>query len=171
MKEVNDAARQTIVKLIEEGPHQPEKSERQAFAAWVTMFSMTYEFADLRTMVTTPEERRILMQTKRAPDHWSILIGSYSGTAWTEMNNHRALGPVGAYKPTGQCNVFTLGKTLVVALSGLGLGNTFSRAFATKHGLAEIWPNLGPMISLPQLSDSDVDLIAGVGEPFVRPNA
>lgn len=167
MKATNEAAKEAILSLIDSGPTVLSATKRQAFASWATMLSMTYEFADLATMVTTQTERAFLMEKRRPPANWSILVGTYAGGRWAEMHNHRAMvvWAEGAVpdQANSQCNVFTLGRTAVVVLGGVVGKRRDATRFARKNRLGVLWPlgNMEPQGADPTpLDDDDMFAIA-----------
>lgn len=144
MKRTNEAAKDVILKLAEEGPMPLGAAERLVFSTWSVMFSMTYEFADLTTLVTSQAERTYLMDTGRPPTDWAVLIGLFVGEDWKEIHNHRALVTWGEGgipdHPNAQCNTFTLGRCAVVTLSGeVARGRTLE-SFSRRNGLRALWP-------------------------------
>lgn len=144
MRNTNERAKDVILRFIHKGVDELTAKESQCFATWTVMFSMTFECADINTMVTQQDERTFLMKNRRPPPNWSVLIGQFRGFKWREQMNHRALktGKERGIPDRGnaQCNVFTLGNCAVVTLGGaIAKGNQLKR-FAERHHLRIIWP-------------------------------
>lgn len=145
MKETNIAAQEVIVALIERGPFPMTADQRLQFAKWATMLSMTYEFADVRTLVSTPQERLALMETGEPPADWAVLIGAFGGGKWSEIHNHRSLRRISietgiADDLKAQTNVFTLGKTAVNTICRLTETPLGLASYAAHFGLQIVWP-------------------------------
>lgn len=136
-------AKDVIIRLINEGPFEMSKENSLAFSNWATMCSMTYEFSSPELVVSTPQDRLNFMENRQPPADWAILIGQYDGSRWREQANHRALGSDiidGNMLMLGQRNVFTLGKTAVVTLSGEPAKFQNVRLLSVLRALRIVWP-------------------------------
>jgi len=170
MREVNEAAEETIIALIKRGPFNMSDDQRHAFAMWATMMSMTYEFADVNTIASTGAERRELMETHSPPAIWAVLIGSYGGGQWAEIHNHRRLRSVSVETGEiselfGQANLFTLGKTAVNTISRVAQTEQELIFYAAWHELFVVWPMIDndPSLGTHMLTDDEMWTIAHQG--------
>lgn len=84
MKDVNDRAKPTLVRLAKGEWWDLSPYERQSIAAWATLFTMSYEHADLATMATLPAERLKFSINHHPPAHWSVGIARYNGDGYYE---------------------------------------------------------------------------------------
>lgn len=160
MKKANERARPTIERLAFEGPWEMTEAERASFARWAVLMSMTYEFADLVTVVTTQEERDRLRCNLTPPDHWGVFIAPYSGGAWTERHNHRALALLEGenafpYQAKSQTNAFVIGKTFVNTVSGL-FSQIDAASYGSAFGVMVVWP-LVSAIAVPPITDDGIE--------------
>lgn len=167
MRRTNERARPIIERLVEDGPWLLNDEERRDFSRWAIMLTMTWEFADIGTLVTSQAERNALRTSLVPPDTWAVFIAPYEGTEWVEKMNHRALtlnepNDVEQNSANTQTNVFTLGKTAVNTVSGLILRYTTIERYSDYFKLQVVWPR-GANRLVKTANDLDLTRIATVG--------
>src|SRR5271154_5895906 len=79
MSQLQERAKPAVLPLIQDDWPNLTEFERRSIGAWATMFTMVYEFADIGTLITTPQEREQLRLTRDPPAHWVIWAGRYKG--------------------------------------------------------------------------------------------
>lgn len=60
-------------------------NQQSNLANWIAISTIMAEFTDVRTAGIPKDDRVFLMNERRPPDNWTILIGRYSGTAWSPI--------------------------------------------------------------------------------------
>lgn len=116
-----------------------------ALAAWITLSTMSYEFADKETVAISQFERDCFRVTAMPSDSWQICIGYGEPTPGIEEITHRgfAIRPT-PYSPTAmntQITAFYFGKLLALSFYTTVDLQMDVGTFAAAHGLARIWPN------------------------------
>ncbi len=185
MKAVNEAAEPHLVRLAEGEWWALTPTEKTQVAAWATMFSMTYEFADRFTLASTQAERDYLRENREPPPNWTIWIGSYGEGDWTHQCNHHAaraeLNPSATViseepdvriSPNMNCQitVFTFGHLLIVTFSHRIRSPVRADAFGAVFGLQTIWPTGFGAVGKPirHHTDSEIEAIAfGLSRNFM----
>lgn len=145
MKAIGERAEPILARLQAGDWWDLSADERTALAAWSTMFTMTYEFADLGTQITPPEERLYLMQNSCPPPNWKVWVAEIQvGTVWhAGVTHHKALyaGPASEVK-TGniQTTTFTFGKLLIHTFSTTAKLDFKTTEYGNRLGLQSLWP-------------------------------
>jgi len=146
-------------------------SDLKTLAAWATMFTMVFEFADPHTVGVPFTQRNEFRRTQTPPNDWKIWIAPFNGKRWSKRTHHWGLG---LYPGTPEenrskpCNV-----QITTAVIGSFLFQTFrfdpsigyldlGTEYETAFGLNPIWPLKQPpktgAIQIP--SDDNADHIA-----------
>ena len=124
MKTLQEKAIPILVRLAAGEWWELSAAEKMSLAAWATMFTMTWEYADTNTISTPQHERTYLMETGTPPAHWWIGIAEFGGVEW----EYRAAHHGGYLKPPPydqnasprlnfQVTTFTFGKLLLQTYS------------------------------------------------------
>lgn len=120
----------------------------EILAKWITQFSMSYEFADEKTVAVPAEERFTFSQTGKVSENWLVAIGYAEPKTNREPILHRRMAYIQAQ--TGQAKLlqstsFLFGKLVCLAFySEIGVPLAATRSMADAH-LAVIhpWPAKG----------------------------
>lgn len=134
-----------ILKKIGEGHWELNSKEEQlALATWITLFSMSYEFADKETVCVSEYERRAFAKSSVPSGHWRLAIGYVESTPGREVTLHRAMRIHPDIEWDGhrksQITCFVFG--LMIAFAYYAEFSTIYEFewFARANGLAPLWP-------------------------------
>jgi hypothetical protein len=155
MKGIVDAAIPILSRLTEGEWWNLIGSERVALAAWVTLFVMSYEFADRETATVSFRERSSFRESRRSSPHWYISIGVADPKPGQDPVCHRALGLAEHIEWDGYrkaCVTSLLfDRLLVTAIyAEFSLGFEFDQV-SRMLGLHPLWPETVDPIARPLL--------------------
>jgi hypothetical protein len=157
-------------KLITGEACKCSESDRSKLVTWLSITTIMQEFVSQPDAVFIPaEHRRLLMDTKRPPDDWSIWIGCYGGSRWRPMSHthYTALlyGGVLNNTPVPDCRVqiatFTLHNLLVHVFTATAYGvvNEYRKfVLSEKWNLVPVWPSVGGTMTWPRVPVLDPEL-------------
>jgi hypothetical protein len=165
--------------LSGEWPEIPPEKQR-TLAAWVTMATMVFEFADRGTQATRTGDHEHLRLTIEPPANWCIWLGKFKGQHWRSCFNHfgwavNAVTVSGETRPglqaalvevaDSQTTAFVLGTLFVQTFSSYRT-NIDALATGERLGLRLLWPTTGDTVLLPTrvLSDIEAD---GISRSFI----
>ncbi len=122
MSRLQKAAKPAIVALLNGWAPLNEK-DQSALAAWATMFTMVYEYADPATVAVTQEHRDYFMRHRMAPPGWTVWVGKVDlKSEHPAIANHHGanglrFGPAGLPEPWRfQSTGFTVGSVFFQTL-------------------------------------------------------
>jgi hypothetical protein len=155
MKDVNERAKPTLVRLAKGEWWYLSPYERQNLAAWATLFTMSYEHSDIATMAALPSERLKFSINHHPPAHWAIGIARYEGNNYYEDSIQHT-----AFIAGGSMNT----QTTTILFGKLVLHTYSSRAaifpkWWNPFRIEKIWP-LGHFSILPPEAVDDAGFIA-----------
>jgi hypothetical protein len=143
----------------------------RSIAAWITMFSMVYEFRDPGTVAIPFEQRDEFRRSRDAPKDWRIWIAKVDPNRWRGTTFHIGMGlydqaTVPSFKTPANTQITTavIGHLLIHSfyISPTLAHFQLNPAYATTLGLFPIWPpqNTLPHCPVRVLTDRDADNIA-----------
>ena len=153
MSAMQDAAKETIISLMQGDRPVLDRQRQKTLAAWVAMHTMVKEFGDPRTQVTPYSQREYLRLAHEAPPGWAIWIGGSTSIKWHGATNHFDWGeqvalqadqlhvpalPVRCQSTAGAlANWFFMSFSSEIATRP---ANALAASFADRFGLTTIWP-------------------------------
>ena len=158
MSRLQEHAKPILVPLIQDDWPEIDESAQALFAAWAAMFTMVFEFADVRSATIPQEHRTALMNLGTVPRDWSIWIGRHDpGSDHPAFANHHgwlmdATDLAKRLTKRHYCQVtgFTVGRlyvqTVTITPPILVIEH---EAFATAYDLRTIIPFRGSITSRP----------------------
>ena len=156
MREINEAAEPILAELHRGVWWSLSADEKRKLSAWATMFTMTYEHADMKTLATPQCERTFLMESGQPPSNWKVWIGEYSNGVWSDTCQHKGASfnpsqssPADLTPMNLQSTVFTFGKLLLNTFSTHADLNFKAAEYGFRLGLQTIWPINGSVIRKP----------------------
>jgi hypothetical protein len=90
MRRLNEAAEGPLSKMAE-GRWDLSSQEISDAAAWLAMFTMSYEFHDLETMASRQSDRTYLRRRLSAPSDWWVLVAQHRAPGWAEQVGHTGI--------------------------------------------------------------------------------
>lgn len=182
MRLLGESAEPHLARLAKGEWWKFSKDEAKVIASWLTMFTMSYEFKDLKTMASTQAERRFLMDNLEPPPTWAISIAQHELRGWREKVQHTGIGLHATYhQPVGevrdrfrvvpnanfQVTVSTFGKLLFMTSLMRGDAEEFCAPYdphfeAEQRGMRMLWPPYyGHNFPEPTIiPDNDIEIIA-----------
>lgn len=130
------------------------QEEREKLSAWLTLFSMSYEFADKRTVSVSAGERFSLKDTCRPSRHWQIAIGGAElAEPYADLVTHRAISwlPTNRWSGnlSGQVTLLVFGRLIaLVCYWEFPIYFDFGH-FARSEGMHPLWPITSTSIATP----------------------
>lgn len=91
MSSLQTAAKPALLPLLLGEMRTPNRDSQRSIAAWSTMLTMVYEFADPFTCAIPRSERVAFAHAKKPPHNWLIWIAKFSGTTHAEGIFHRGI--------------------------------------------------------------------------------
>lgn len=163
MREVSENARPLLERLSRAEWWNLSYVERRFLAAWATMFTTTYEFANRTTMAATADQRQYLMEHREPPPGWWVWVGRYAyGGFHSDGAWHRGYGLPYA-EQTNQTefnvlfNTFNFGKLLLHVHGRTAPLNFNGSAYGERLLLQPIWPSFPTIIRPPAFVHTDVE--------------
>lgn len=156
MKDINERAKPALIRLARGEWWYLSPYERQSLAAWATLFTMSYEHADLATMATVPAERLRFSIDHHPPAHWAVGIARYDGDKY--------------YEDSVQHTAFMLDEPVMnIQTTTILFGNLILHTYSSRKaifpqwwnrfGMEKIWP-LGYFPVLPPRTLGDANFIS-----------
>ncbi|WP_342714432.1 hypothetical protein AAFG22_14745 [Bradyrhizobium sp. B024] len=149
MNHLQDNAKPLLIELI--NARWPIISEDHLghLARWATMVTMSLEFADLKTVTTTADDRLAFKEhaVNNPPYNWQVYLG-LGGDAWsTGAFWHRSLlvfdgnatNAIGK-RPNMQVTTFHIGRSFFHTISGPADMTPNPELYAFDLGIKQIWP-------------------------------
>lgn len=147
MSGIQEAAKQNLL-LLTKG-HWPSLDVESitAIAAWATMVTFCFEFADLKTLTATPSDRKEFMSSRVPGKNWLVYIGlcdsiNDPGSFWHRGGYLFNGEPPGGVPDKGntQTTTLVLGRAFFHTLSAPVdfLPNPFE--YGTTLGIRQFWP-------------------------------
>jgi hypothetical protein len=177
MSRAVDAAKPIARELILGRSFSLDRSSIEKLATWLAITTVMQEFAVTGTIVIPQEDRTILMETNRPPDHWTIWIGCYGGQNWhpmghlhmpmhlSNLNSENSSAKADIPDCDLQLTTFTMRQMLThvfTAVPQLGLVDEY-REFVRSRGwnLVQLWPVNDDMIIWPRppILDDELSLL------------
>lgn len=134
-----------ILKLIGAGSWW-DLSERECniLSSWLTLFTMTYEFADRSTVAVSTSERAAFRLLRSPSSHWHIAIGIAALTPGQDPTFHRclALSPDVIWSGNRKSQITALAFGTMLAVTHYAEHPIDARLdeLSAKLGLLTIWP-------------------------------
>lgn len=172
MSALQNSAKPLIVGLMQNFELPNSDIERRIIAAWVVMTALSWERLDETTATSSSEERFFLKQELEPPKNWFVFIGRFSG----EMRSRRIRRRTGLGRNKNcpdtvinhQTTTFAFGKVAFAAYSSKNFTELEPSDMEKEYGMVCIWPRYSPIgVSIPQLTDSDLDDIAELISSYV----
>jgi len=126
-----------------------DNTQQQQLAAWATMFTMVWEFRDLRTLVTPRAQHEQFKRTSVPPGGWKIWLGQVVD-GWEGAANHIAWkivevedGAEDTVEPSvdTQVTAWCLGSLFLMTFNTINESVHINESeFAALHGLEVLWP-------------------------------
>lgn len=149
MSDLIDAAKPLLVRLETGDWWNFSEDDCKTLAAWATMFTMTYEFADKQTVIITKAERHDFRLKRIPPSNFIVLVGRCDDTPPEVRYRHRNFNiqiDEKQMKIEGQVTSFNFGKLFLQVVSG-GVHAEGKKipiincdAYSKNYGLLTIWP-------------------------------
>ena len=148
MSRRQSAAKEVLTRLAKGDWSEISAEDQANLAAWASMFSMTFENADLRTACSTEQERAHLMQKGSPPPGWWVAIGLLpQEPVFHAIRRHYAPNDNGNFHVT----TFAFGRMAAHVLCNGPVGYTPSwEVYFDQLGLQVIWPNTDRVLVTPQ---------------------
>jgi len=102
MHDILEAARPLLYRLEIGEFWQFNENDKATLAKWVTMFVMSYEFLDKKTVQISQEERSKFASDRQLLPYWSIFCAEYVDDGYNTSAHHKALKLFHAADDTGQ---------------------------------------------------------------------
>lgn len=159
MKKVVDDVIPTLKNMNYGHWGNPTQDDIVSLARWITLFTMSYEFADRATACIPFNVRSLFRETKTPSEHWNIAIGNGETETWSDVTFHRSMRLAGHIPHEGnrrfQMTAFRFGHLVILShYADFSLGFDFSSA-VKEIGLTPIWPNPPPKLTKPIYSHND----------------
>lgn len=126
--------------------------DRCTIANWATLFTMSYEFVDFRTVCVSQAERELFRSAGRPSKQWKIAIGFGEPNIDADRVTHRALALSAEYKmadPNSQITVWFFGKLIIVTMYSKFLIPLDWSTLSKRLALAPLWPLDGMAVQKP----------------------
>jgi len=142
-----------------------EPEQQKVVATWLAMKGMVAEFTRPVDVTTTQEERSLLMNELKPPDHWRIYIAKQSGNWWrTAYYRHTASlsvvrSPIKPVRPFGKnAQSVTIGiGALLAHIVSAPAGIDFNLPAEVRRNVWPIWPTGDQIIWPPPVALNDTD--------------
>lgn len=142
LRNVGERAEPVIKHLIENRPTHLTNEEKLHLATWITTFSMSWEYKDIKTKATPQWERDFIAKNQNPPLTWHIFL-SISDNSWCSQTMH-AFAAAGDEnkKPIGDVQVTTFGLNCLLfhAFSTRLPIDPFFHKSVSDQGPISIWP-------------------------------
>ncbi|MEM9938180.1 MAG: hypothetical protein AAF768_04995 [Pseudomonadota bacterium] len=102
MRDILEAAKPLLCRLEAGEFWQFNENDKATLAKWVTMFVMSYEFLDKKTVQISQEERSKFASDRKLLPYWSIFCAEYMDDEYNTSAHHKALKLFHAADDTGQ---------------------------------------------------------------------
>ncbi|MDB5847462.1 MAG: hypothetical protein JWP29_1214 [Rhodoferax sp.] len=156
MSVLQSSAKSVLLPFIQGTYHSPTREEQKAAAAWVTMFAMVFEQADLFTRAIDQKQRDFFMRHLKPPSNWLIWVAPFVGSKHSASTRHRGIlfsgeTPVETIPPgfmNMQCTVGVAGNMFFMSLSSthadvINFGLPAVRQLCMDRGFLRAWPTVG----------------------------
>lgn len=183
MGKLQEMAKPVLLPLIRGEWKRLNRRERKILAAWAVMFSMVFEFKDVRTVAVPFYQRDEFRQTLIPPKGWQVFIGTYDGAEWMGKIHHKgalcadrhrlAFAPE-RFDPTSSCNTqttaFAVGRLFILAASTTDPIFPINYMKIGRRRLRRLWPPTWLSISKPNASidDTEADFLANALELLLK---
>lgn len=170
MKTIVDDAIPILLPLSQGVWRPMDATARTRLASWLTLFTMSYEFAH-RPTVRVPQSERSLFRHNGFPsEQWRIAVGSAKSFKSDDYVFHRAFNMVSVQSPEypedsipGQATVLTFGGLIALTFYWEAplelLGFDFDYYFKLRH-LSALWPLHDSPIQKPFVTHYDPSIEA-----------
>jgi len=146
MKEIAESAA-PILKRTEVGQWwNMSTNERQAIAAWATMFFMSFEFLDHESIMVNAVDRKKFSDSSEPPKNWYVWIGRYTDTPLDVDVIKQARGIISDENTANEkmipysIQTFNFGKLLLHVICGHEQIEFDPVKYGKSINLCQIWP-------------------------------
>jgi len=188
---IQEAARPAFDKIVRSALDVTTSEEREAFARWLALHLMTFEFRDDNSRTASEQTRRAFRKHGVMPENMLVFYRFYDGVAFQAAAEHIAFN-ARAFRANAVLNLddtqthgiafntIAFGRVIfhVIRTEGLSrnpehastVQDAFDRAVAKarKHQMAHFWPSFEPVTLLPLHDDEAVDLSHSIATPEQR---
>lgn len=151
-----------LVPLVTGNTSEVNRYAQTVLSMWAAMAIMVGEFRERAHAIIPAEERRYLMDYRKAPPHWRIWIGDYERDKWRSRWFHNTLlvqtpehvpegADDGVSRPNTQTTTLVVGRLYIHAMSS-SVPNLVDRFVFVGSGtpkLRQIWPIIDDKMDWP----------------------
>lgn len=152
MKNIVDSAIPIMTRLSFGYWGRLSDDDRRTVANWATLFTMSFEYVDSRTVCVSQAERERFRSAGYPSNHWKVAIGFGEPNIDADRVTHRALALSDEFKmphPNSQITAWFFGKLFIVTVySELRIPFDWP-TLCKRLSLAPIWPLDGKAVHKP----------------------
>ena len=149
MSAIQEEAKDRLIPLINGNWPKLNEIALKAISSYATMVTMVIEFADLNTLTTSLESRKLFKNSREPNTNWQILVGlcnnidEQTGAFW-HRGGKLLFSEEGQVtdKPNAQTTTFILGKCFIYTISGPIQFLMPPLEYASHLGIRLFWPLL-----------------------------